>query len=145
NTIQLAASVFDLTVGTFRPLTAPAANPVVNYSLTPIDARAVSTFTEAAVNNGTHTIALPHHGFVTGQAVIYHTVPPAGALATLNPNQTYYVIADDPDTIALAASADLAAARTRLNIARNGTGTYTLTARDSLVTETFTGAAVTNP
>jgi hypothetical protein len=75
NTIKLAVDIPNLVAGTGLNLTAPA-KPMVGkngYTLTPIDARTVNSFDPSAVDGTMHTIALPHHDFVTGQAVIYHS------------------------------------------------------------------------
>ena len=101
-----------------------------------------NTFKQDQIDNaGTGNITLPNHGLVTGQAVIFHKR--TGGDLVLGNNQTYFVFTVNENTIRLANNAVNASNGATLNVVRNGDGEYTLTARDSLVTQTFTHAAVT--
>lgn len=94
---------------------------------------ATKTWTNANVDDGTDTITIAGHGYVTGQAVRLTT---AGTLPSpLLVNQTYYVIVVDTATIQLANTLADALAGTAQALASVGAGTSTMTAYQKDVTQ----------
>jgi hypothetical protein len=104
NTIQLALSAEDAYAGNAIALDPPTAGATDTETLTPAtpDTPTVS-FNPSPVRPAGNTFALPSHGFVTGQAVVY--TAGGAAMGGLTSGATYYVIVVDADMIRLASSA----------------------------------------
>jgi hypothetical protein len=75
----------------------------------------------SVVNTTTETIAIPSHGFATGDAVAYESS--GSAIGGLTDGTTYFVIRVDPNTIKLATTASNATAGTAINLSAVGAGT----------------------
>jgi len=72
------------------------------------------------VNTTAETIAIPSHGFATGDAVAYEASDTA--IGGLTDGTTYYVIRVDANTIKLATNASNATAGTAINLSAVGAG-----------------------
>jgi hypothetical protein len=72
------------------------------------------------VDTTDETIAIPSHGFATGDAVAY--VSSGSAIGGLTDGTTYFVIRVDPNTIKLATTASNATAGTAINLSAVGAG-----------------------
>ena len=72
------------------------------------------------VNTTAETIAIPSHGFATGDAVAYEAS--GTAIGGLTDGTTYFVIRVDPNTIKLASTASNATAGTAINLSGVGAG-----------------------
>lgn len=75
------------------------------------------------INTTAETIAIPGHGFQTGDAVLYTKTADSTAVGGLTTATTYYVIRVSGDSIKLATSASNATAGTAINLSAVGTGT----------------------
>jgi hypothetical protein len=75
----------------------------------------------SVVNTTAETIAIPSHGFATGDAVAYESS--GSAIGGLTDGTTYFVIRVDPNTIKLATTASNATAGTAINLSAVGAGT----------------------
>lgn len=75
----------------------------------------------SVVSTTAETIAIPGHGFVTGDAVAYESS--GTAIGGLTDGTTYYAIRVDANTIKLASSASNATAGTAINLSAVGAGT----------------------
>jgi hypothetical protein len=72
------------------------------------------------VDTTAETIAIPSHGFATGDAVAYEAS--GSAIGGLTDGTTYFVIRVDPNTIKLATTASNATAGTAINLSAVGAG-----------------------
>jgi hypothetical protein len=72
------------------------------------------------VNTTAETIAIPSHGFATGDAVAYESS--GSAIGGLTDGTTYFVIRVDANTIKLATNASNATAGTAINLSAVGAG-----------------------
>src|SRR5262245_44160631 len=70
DTIKLVATLLDVSTGKGIGLTKPTTDGT--YRFTPIDARTVNDFTQAAITDAPHTITLHGHALEPGQAVRFH-------------------------------------------------------------------------
>jgi hypothetical protein len=122
NNIQLALSAGDAANGVAIPIS--DLNASGTQTLSPL----TNTFNPIDVASA-YSIAMPDHGFTTGEAVTYSVSTGSTPITGLNPGPTpYYIIAVDANTIELASSAALAQAGTALPIdATTATGGQTFT------------------
>ncbi len=122
NTIELASSLTNAQNGEALTLSQTVAGGIQTLTPPAAAGNPVQFAPSPVVDPVAHTIALPSHGFVNGEAVTYTVAAGGTPIQNLTPGQVYYVIAVNDDTIQLADSEAHAQAGTALAVSATGAG-----------------------